>query len=264
MIERFFKPFFAGVFFEPDLEVSRRAFEFVFRAFAGGNTALPARGMAEIPGQLAGRLPAEAIRLGARVARVSPGEVRLRGGGALRARAVVIATDTTDAAELLGEGAAPQTRGTTCFYFAAEQAPIEGPYLVLNGSGGGLVNSLLCPSNLSEHYAPPGIALVTVNIFGSHRAPERLEGDLRRELGEWFGPSAAGWEPLAVYRLPRALPVQAPPVPWPGGGDGRIGEALWVAGEHAGAPSIHWALVSGRRVADSVADALAGHRATTG
>lgn len=43
MIDSFFKPFFAGVFFEPDLQISSRAFDFVFRAFALGDTALPAQ-----------------------------------------------------------------------------------------------------------------------------------------------------------------------------------------------------------------------------
>jgi phytoene dehydrogenase-like protein len=265
MIERFFKPFFAGVFFEPELQVSSRAFEFVFRAFALGDTALPARGMGEIPTQLALRLPADTIRLGTRAEYVRSGEVGLAGGGSVRGRAVVVATDCTDAARLLGEEAKPGTRGTTCFYFAAERAPVQGPYLVLNGTRRGPINSLLCPSSLSEHYAPPGRSLVTVNLFGAHREPEALETELRRELTGWFGTQAADWERLAVYRLPRALPVQAPPVNWPAATEGRVAEALWVAGERDRAPSTHWALATGCRVANSVADAVRGRpRAGTG
>ncbi len=34
IIERFFKPFFSGGVFEPELAVSSRTFEFIFRAFA--------------------------------------------------------------------------------------------------------------------------------------------------------------------------------------------------------------------------------------
>jgi hypothetical protein len=256
IVDRFFKPFFSGVFFEPELQVSSRAFEFVFRAFASGDTALPSRGMGEIPLQLSRHLPADAIRFGVRAEQATSGEVRLEDGDRLGARAVVIATDTTDAARLLGDSAVPETRGTTCFYFAASAAPIAGPYLVLDGTGRGLINSLLCPSNLSEHYAPPGRALITVNLIGAHRDPEAAESDLRAELIQWFGDQVADWERLAVYCLPRALPVQSPPVGWPGATDGRVGEALWIAGEHVGAPSIHWALASGRRVAGSVADAL--------
>ena len=45
IIDRFFRPFLAGVFLDPTLSVSSRAFEFCFRAFAAGATAVPAAGM---------------------------------------------------------------------------------------------------------------------------------------------------------------------------------------------------------------------------
>lgn len=263
MIERFFKPFFAGVFFEPGLKVSSRAFEFVFRAFALGDTALPARGMGEIPAQLAARLPSEAIRFNARVRQLLDSRLLLESGERLRTSAVVIATEGCEAARLLGRQELPQTRGTTCFYFAADQAPVPGPDLVLNAQGRGLINSLLVPSNLSEYYAPSGLHLVTVNVFGTDHDPSLLEPELRRELAEWFGREARGWERLAVYQIPDALPVQAPPVPYPGSRDGRVGDRLWVCGELGGAPSIQWALFSGRRTAASVIATLRRESAET-
>jgi phytoene dehydrogenase-like protein len=256
MIERFFRPFFAGVFFDPELGVSSHAFEFVFRAFALGNTALPARGMGEIPAQLAARLPEGSLQLETPVARATGSGVVLEDGRRLRADAVVIATDTRSAGRLLGEQELPPTRGTTCFHFAADRPPVPGPDLVLNAGGRGLINSLLCPSNLSSHYAPRGRALVTVNVFGAERDPDGLEGPLRTELASWFGDQTHAWERLAVYRLPRALPGQAAPVPWPGTGWTRAGDRLWVAGEHSAPPSIHWALESGRGAGESVAAAL--------
>lgn len=261
IIERFFKPFFSGVFFEPELAVSSRTFEFIFRAFALGDTALPARGMGEIPAQLAARLPQEGILTGCRVERLGDGEVRLASGERLSARALVIATEGAEAARLLGrEDASGRMagRGTTCVYYAAERAPLQEPYLLLNGEGRGRINSLLCPSNLSDHYAPPGRALVTVNCQGVPDDPERLETDLRHELTAWFGDPVRGWERLAIYRLPQALPVQAPPVPYPGGVEQRLAERLWVCGEYASAPSIQWALHSGRRAGEGVAAALLG------
>jgi phytoene dehydrogenase-like protein len=256
MIERFFKPFFGGVFFEPDLRVSSHSFEFVFRAFALGDTALPARGMGQIPAQLAAQLPVESMRLGGGVRRLLDGGLSLDSGERLRASAVVVATGAREAARLLGRGQLPDCRGTTCFHFAAEQAPIPGPDLVLNAEGHGLINSLLVPSNLSEHYAPAGFHLVTVNLFGAARETTELEPLVRRELGDWFGDAPRGWETLAAYRLPEALPAQSPPVPYPGEHEGRIGERLWVCGELGNAPSIQWALHSGRRTGAAVAASL--------
>ncbi len=257
-IDRFFKPFFAGVFFEPDLAVSSRAFEFVFRAFALGDTALPARGMGAIPAQLAAKLPPESIRLRVRVRQLLDGQVVLEAGERLRARALVVATDAREAARLLEWGTLPETRGTTCFYFAAEQAPLPGPDLVLNGEGRGLINSLLIPSNLSRGYAPAGRHLVTVNLFGAGPDPDRIEADLKRELVAWFGAAAEQWERLAVYRLPEALPRQAPPVSYPGARELRVGKRLWCCAELGGAPSIQWALHSGARAGAELAAALSG------
>lgn len=171
--------------------------------------------MGEIPAQLVARLPQEGIRTGCRVERLGDGEVRLASGERLGARALVIATEGAEAVRLLGREDASERmagRGTTCVHYAAERAPCLGPYLLLNGEGRGRINSLLCPSNLSGHYAPPGRALVTVNCQGVPDDPERLETDLRRELTAWFGDQVRAWERLAIYRLPQALPVQAPPL----------------------------------------------------
>lgn len=281
IIQRFFKPFFAGVFFEPELNVSSRAFEFVFRAFALGDTALPAAGMEQIPLQLAQQLPPGMIELGRKVDRlIGPSRSAVSGfegeqgsepasdragvsgvvlsdGKLLQAKAVVIATAGPEAARLLGQ-TPPATRGTTCLYFAAPRAPIEGPYLVLDGNGEGPINSLLCPSNLSSAYAPPGKALITVNCFGHELDPDQLAPLVQQQLRTWFGADVETWHQLAVYRIEDALPVQAPPVtaPTPGQSQGCIGDGVWICGELASPPSIHWALASGRRVGESLAHRL--------
>ena len=58
IIERFFEPFFGGVFLERELVTSSRFFEFLFRMFSTGDTAVPAAGMQQIPLQLAAKLQA--------------------------------------------------------------------------------------------------------------------------------------------------------------------------------------------------------------
>lgn len=256
IVERFFKPFFAGVFFEPELAVSSRAFEFVFRAFALGDTALPAQGMAQIPLQLARRLPSESLELGQAVARITESGVILGNGERREAKAVVIATDGPEAARLLGHEP-PAMRATLCFYFSADAPPISGPYLVLDGDREGPVYSLLCPSNLAPAYAPPGKHLITVNCFAKDADPEGLETAVRRQLRSWFGASVDAWSRLAVYRVGAALPGQAPPVcapPMDSIVPARpVADRVWVCGEHEAPPSIHWALASGRRIGESVA-----------
>lgn len=270
IIERFFKPFFSGVFFAPDLDVSSHSFEFAFRAFALGDTALPAAGMAQIPRQLARPLPSDCIELNRRVAEITPRGVRLEDGEERRARAVVVAADAVQAARLLRRPT-PPTRGTTCLYFSAPEPPIQGPYLVLDGTGQGPINSLLCPSNLSSQYAPDGKCLVTLNCFGLHPDGDALESAVRRQLRGWFGTAVDAWQRLACYRIAAALPVQAPPVSFPpppqpvtdagAGLQKPTGTSLWLCGELGAPPSIHWALRSGRLVGEAVAVSLGAEAA---
>ncbi|MGM0676144.1 protoporphyrinogen/coproporphyrinogen oxidase [Ectothiorhodospira marina] len=253
IIDRFFKPFFSGVFFEPELHVSSRAFEFVFRAFALGETALPAKGMEQIPRQLAARLPRDTIQLHTRVERIEGDLLYLTSGEVLRARVIVLATEGPETARLLGQNATDvPTRGTTCLYFSANQPPFEGRNLMLNGEGKGCINNVLCPSVLSEHYAPAGKTLVSVNVHGADHDLDALEGRVRHELTSWFGDEIQHWQHLATYSLPHALPMQAPPVHNPAEARLQQRQNVWSCGEYDSAPSIHWALHRGRRSAEEL------------
>src|ERR687894_732771 len=62
-IESFYRPFYGGVFLSRSLYTSSRVFRFTFRMLATGKAVVPAKGMAEIPRQLADHLQAESIRL---------------------------------------------------------------------------------------------------------------------------------------------------------------------------------------------------------
>lgn len=253
MVERFLRPFFAGVFFDPALAVSSRAFEFYFRAFAAGDTALPAAGMGEIPAQLAAALPPGAIRCGAPVAALRDGGVTLASGEPIAARAVVIATDGVNAARLLGDASRPGRRATTCLYFAAETAPLAEPILALNAEGRGPVNSVVVPSLLSSAYAPAGRALIAANVLGTPPLDDALlERQVRAQLREWFGAAVDGWRHLRSYRIAAALPLQTPPLANPRHHEPRQRAGLYLCGEYRNAASIQWALYSGRRAAEAV------------
>ena len=52
MIQTFFKPFFSGIFLEPNLDTSSRMFEFVYKMFGEGLAVLPKAGIQAISDQL--------------------------------------------------------------------------------------------------------------------------------------------------------------------------------------------------------------------
>lgn len=64
IIDRFFKPFLGGIFFDKDLQVTSRLFEFVMRMLAEGENSLPSQGIRAVAEQLAAALPAGCIRTG--------------------------------------------------------------------------------------------------------------------------------------------------------------------------------------------------------
>ncbi len=253
MVERFFRPFFGGVFLEDELSTSARLFRFLYKMFGEGKIALPNRGMGQIPVQLARRLQDGGIRLGALVREVRDGGVVLESGEELRANAVVVATEAPVAGRLLGRQIPAAAHGTTCLYFSAVEPPEREPILLLEGEGRGPVNNVAVPSQVAPGYAPKGEALIAATVLGVPRAGDaELEQAVRTQLTGWFGTAVRGWRHLRTYRIPYALPAQPPgalePVEKPVHVRGRI----FTCGDHRGTASLNGAMLAGRRAAEAV------------
>jgi phytoene dehydrogenase-like protein len=252
MIDAFFRPFFGGVLLDRGLSASSRMLDFVFRMMAEGQVALPADGMGAIPDQMARRLPPGTVRLGTRVASLSPREVRLESGETVTAGAVVVATEGPEAARLTGQLAAPVSRSVTALYFAADRAPIAEPILILDGDGRGPVNNLCFPSQVAPSYAPASATLVSASVLEGPEDPSALESAVRAQLTKWFGAEVSRWRLLRTYRIPHAQPDQTPPALEPVERPVELTGGLFVCGDHRDTASLHGALVSGRRAAEAV------------
>ncbi len=247
VIDRFLRPFLAGVFLERELTTSSRFFDLVWRTFARGTVCVPAGGMRRIPGQLAAALPAGVVHTGVRVTGLRDGAVDTD-HGPVRAPATIVATDPITAAALLPGLPAPRMLAVTTVYHAAPQPPVGGPTLVLDGERAGPVVNSVVLTNAAPTYSPDTRALVSTSVLGADPPDDAA---LRRELERLYGVSTAGWEQLATVRVPHALPAAPPPL-----GDLRrpvdLGDGRYVAGDHRDTPSIQGAMVSGRRAADAV------------
>ena len=275
MVNRFFRPFMSGIFFDPKLGTSSRLFAFVMRMLAVGQNCLPKKGIGEVAAQLARGLPAGTVRLDAKVtARVcdeKTGETALTTAErtVVAKKAVVVAVAGPDAAAIAGEdllSASPSASGsavgTTCLYFAIDGAPpLPTPILYLDGSkkpeGGALVNNCCFPSAVSPSYAPRGKSLASVSVVGVPDLDDaELETRCRAELGAMFGAdSVARWTHLRTYRVPFAQPNQQ--VPTNLNRDARLGDgATYVCGDHRSPATFDGAMRSGRLAAEAV---LADH-----
>jgi len=250
MIDAFWRPLFAGIQLDPDLEVSSRRFLLILSMLAEGDAALPARGMGAIPTQMAGDLPDGTVTLGARVASITDDGVALADGRRITARAVVVATEGPGAAELL-KVRDPGSRPVSNVQFAADEAPIPDRLAVLDGERRGPASNLAVLTNVAPGYAPPGRALISVEVPGP-LAPdddELLEA-VQAQLRDWFGGAVESWTHLRTLRIAHGHPDQRP-------GFSpkqaiRLGEHRYVCGDHRDTASIQGALYSGRRAASVV------------
>jgi phytoene dehydrogenase-like protein len=249
MIDRFFRPFFGGVLLDPQLSVSCRFFDFLFKMFAEGQAALPSLGMQAIPDQLAERLPAGSIRLNTRVQTVAGGQVRLESGDTLKAERIVVATEGPGAFELGLPVETVRSRGVSCLYFAAPEPPVAGPVIVLNVTRGP-INNLAVLSEVCPHYAPRGQALVSVAVLGiPSRDPQQILPAVREQLRRLYGRAVEKWKHLRTYLIPHALPV-VEKLEWCK--PSRLAPNLYLCGDWRATPSINGAMESGRRAAEDL------------
>lgn len=264
-VNEFFRPFLGGVFLDPQLETSSRMLEFVFRMFAAGDISVPADGMGAIPRQLAESLPRGSIRFNQSVEAVEQGQIFLTGGESFDPAVIVVATESTAAAQIVG---VPQLeapwRHTVNHYFAADQSPDNRKMLMLAGDeydfgGEGnvakpndcVISNVVVISDIAPQYAPPGRTLISVSTTqpaGYDVSGERIV-PVRNQLIRWFGNGAANWEHIRSYSIPYALPVQSLSNITPPLANGNI----ILCGDYCETPSIEGAMNSGLRAAEIAA-----------
>lgn len=253
VIDRFLRPFLAGVFCEDELDTSSRFFELVWRSFARGGVGVPAAGMQALPELIAAPLPTGTLRLGTPVDRIGPSHVDCP-AGTVHARAVLIATDPITAAALAPELTAPPMRAVTTYYHAAATPPVDEPLLILDGTGARRFATSIVVTNAAQSYAPEGRSLISTSVLGDGSGED--EAVVRCRLADALGTSTSDWTSVATYRIPAALPA----IPAPMGSvrkPVRLDDGRYVAGDHRDTPSIQGALVSGRRAARAVLADLA-------
>lgn len=257
----FLKPWWSGIFLETELATSAAYFQFVFRMLAAGEVALPRAGIQAIPDQLARKLPREAFRLSARVAKVRPHAVELESGEVLPASEVVVATDGDSAAKLssasdsgheVSSEVSPLTWSRTqCIYFAADRAPHPTRLLMLRGDSVGPVNHVFITSNSVPNFAPPGASLISVSLIIPTGIASGSLPAVMDHLQELFGTQVREWRMLRVYDIARALPKQPPNFYRRRKEDSVKGDSI-RCGDYLETSSVQGALLSGRKAAERV------------
>ena len=253
-IDSFFRPFYGGVFLSRSLYTSSRVFRFTFRMLATGQTVVPARGMGEIPKQLAAHLPDGAVHLNSPVdALLREGErvVGVRAAGQEHeADAVVVATDALEAGRLADEDVPEGSVGEVCLYYETSGLG-SAKKVLLNAEEEVFVNNAVEISNVSEQYAPEGRHLLYAVTLGGFDLPDaELYRRGVQDLSEWY--PEADFRPLALRRIPYGQFAQPPEIHRSLPRNRTTTPGLFLAGEYTVDSSINGSMLSGEKAAREV------------
>ena len=254
MIERFFRPFFSGIFLETGLATSRRMFDFVFKMFGEGPAAVPNEGMEAIPKQLAGNLTNENIRTNCKVERIEGQTVMTANGETIKAKNILLATEAT----ALTKHYFPKTNtryvSTLHLHFISDTPALQQPLIGLNTLPKKWVNNICTINKVAPGYASGGKNLISISIVGKPGLKEQeILPAVRKEMSNWFGKEVEKWEHLHSHLVEYALPVQNQVTHSVADAAFHLSEHLYVCGDHLSNGSIDAAMLSGRRVAEVIA-----------
>ena len=287
MVDKFFKPFYGGIFLNSLDKQSARMFRFVFKMFSVGQATLPRMGMGELAVQLANKTPIGNIHYKTRATKMTvskeggPVTVAATTAGSAatleyQSDFVIVAADPVGASRLLDESAIPAStpspgRGSTVVYFGIDgPPPLKKPILVLNGEEevagavveGTRVNNVCFPSQVSPAYAPEGRSLCSATVLGcvdtSALSDDALQASVRAQLSGWFGAAADvyKWTFLRAYRIPYAQPEQSEPYRYIK--ESRVCERVFICGDHTNTATLNGAISSGTKAADAIAAVING------
>lgn len=255
IIDNFFRPFYGGIFLDRTLATSARVLAFTFSMLTRGETTVPAKGIQEIPNQMAAHLPDGSIHLNARVDELLAQGERVRAvrvnGEEPEADAVVVATEAPAAAKLLERPTVEGAVGEVCVYYEIS-GKADGKKVGLGADNDAFFNNTSEMTAVSERYAPDGRGLLSAVHVG--QLDEFSDREIYRrgvaELSGWY--PDADFRPLAVYRLPYCQFAQPPGVHANTPQNRTAEPGLFLAGEYTEDASINGAMLSGEKAAEAV------------
>ena len=257
MIDRFFKPFFSGIFLETELKTDRRMFDFVFKMFGEGYAVVPELGMEEISKQLAANLPQEKIHTGVKVQSLDKEGVILSDGGRLSAKKILIATQATGLVKDYAAEVNTRYVSTTHVHFSTDNPPLDKAVIALNTEKNRLVNNLCVINKVAKSYAPEGKHLISLSVVGNQGFSEKdLVKNIKTELKKWFGNATDDWQHLHTRHIDYALPEQIAVRNDLNDNELKINENTYVCGDFLLNGSINAAIKTGRKAADLIGEEL--------
>ncbi|WP_378182540.1 NAD(P)/FAD-dependent oxidoreductase [Aquimarina sp. SS2-1] len=253
MIHNFFRPFFSGIFLEPNLETSSRMFQFVYKMFGEGNAVLPKDGIEAIPIQLVSRLKTTKFLYNSHVQQVKDGSILLDNGEELMSHLTIVATQ---AHQLIANLHNQEIAWKSCdtLYFEADNRVIDKPLIGLIADQGALINNIFYHTSLKTSVTPKK-ELLSVTVVKDHQLSEKLLIErVSKELEQFCGIIAGKF--LKRYHIKQALPKLQNLQYELSETETKLTSTIFLAGDQLLNGSLNAAMISGERAALGIVKTL--------
>lgn len=255
IITNFFKPFFAGIFLEPDLQTSNRMFEFVYKMFGEGYATLPKNGIGAIAVQLKNQLKNTEILYNTAVKEVNNTSIVLEDETTLESHGAIIATEATKLVPNLRD---QEILWKSCanLYFETDELTIKQPLIGLIADKEALVNNIFFHDTLETAQSGEK-SLLSVTVVKEHGLSNKeLIAKVQNELKELCGIEHTKF--LKLFDIPRALPDLDNLRYDCHASETQLKEQIFLAGDHLLNGSLNAAMLSGERAAQGLINTLSG------
>jgi len=246
IIDRFYRPFFGGIFLETDLHTSSRLFEFLFKMFGIGSSVIPRGGMQKITDQLTSKLRHTSIHTSTSVKAVKPGYITLSDGRSISSNHTIIATDLN---HVLPSKVTTKWKRSINYYFEVNQSSYSDKIITLSANPDRIINNYYYPTNLIPH--PQGKTILSTTVLDDHSLDsDVLLNRIKKELKDMGIKGELNL--ITSYDIPYSLPdvsdIQFELTP----DKIELERGIYNCGDHIMMGSLNAAMYSGRYVAQHI------------
>lgn len=253
IIEKFFRPFFSGIFLEHELKTSSRMFEFVFKMFGTGHAVLPESGIEAVPKQLLEGLARTKLKLNTHVKALGDKELILEDGTSMPFDYLILACEPSKFLPTM-QPSSIQWKSCENLYFETTDRRIKDATIGLLADANCLINNIFYHTSLP--CASKGAnELLSVTVVREHTLSEselvkRVEEELKNHCG------ICVQRHLRTYKIPKALPDLPSLHGDMSASSTQIKKDVFLAGDYLLNGSLNAAMLSGERAAEGLLEQL--------
>lgn len=250
IVERFFRPFFGGIFLEQELATPSAMFRYILKMFAQGDAALPAGGIEAVPQQLLASLKRTSVRLGTRVRALEDDGVVLDDGSKMSGRAVIVACNPEEIIPRLA-GQTPEWKSTTNLYFYSSRRLKENRLINLVGDPTSTINTFSVLDEVQPAYKLEGQGGSLISVSLKTRRGEEPTAQVEQDLLRHSKLPNDALRFLRRYEVSHALPRLGTVAYRYDATHSRLYDRVFLAGDQQLNGSLDAAMRSGRLAAEA-------------